>query len=758
MAVDAPERGERGELGALAGRLAEAAAGEQAAGDRAAGAGPGGFDYTAIPGLERDGGGAPLRTVLAKWGLAPLLTLATVNAVDNLDRTAFATLAPDIRRTFHLSQAAINGINGVSAVLVVAAAVPFAVLADRGRRIRLAAAAAAVWAVFVAWTGLVTSAVQLTLARVFTGLGQAAIEPVHGSLVADYYPVEARSRAYAGHQLAQPVALVVGPALTGGIAALAAGSAGWRWAFLAVAPLGVVAAVAVTRLRDPERGAMERLGVVTTTQDGAAPAPTATTTTGGEAAEDEPRIPLATGMRRLFDIRTLRYLYLGIGVMGFALVSGPVLISTYLQDQWGVGPFGRGLIFSVIGIGNLVGLLLGGVVGDRLFRFDPSWPVVVIGGGLVAYSVVSAGALYLPVLALVVIVQVVATTGVGLMVAPLRLILAATSPPRLRALSFAMLGIFILVLGGFLGGVIFGAIADATSARLAITLLAVPGTLAGALIALGARHVRGDLAAVAADIREAEESAARRNSPVRNLLEVRNLDFRYGNLQVLFDVSLDVEEGEVLALLGTNGAGKSTLLRAVSGLEHPTRGSIRFDGHDVTYLETEQIVGLGLVQMPGGKAVFPGLTVAENLRAGAYRLRHSATAVDTGMARVEEMFPVLAARRDQLAATLSGGEQQMLGLAKALMLQPRLLCIDELSLGLAPAVIEQLLETVRTLNAAGTTIVIVEQSVNVALSLATRAVFMEKGQVRFSGPARDLLERPDLLRSIFLAGAEAATP
>jgi ABC-type branched-subunit amino acid transport system ATPase component len=381
--------------------------------------------------------------------------------------------------------------------------------------------------------------------------------------------------------------------------------------------------------------------------------------------------------------------------------------------------------------------------------------VVVIGAGLVAYSVVSAGALYLPVLALVVIVQVVATTGVGLMVAPLRLILAATSPPRLRALSFAMLGIFILVLGGFLGGVIFGAIADATTARLAITLLAVPGTLAGALIALGARHVRGDLAAVVADIREAEESAARRSSPVRNLLEVRNLDFRYGNLQVLFDVSLDVEEGEVLALLGTNGAGKSTLLRAVSGLEHPTRGSIRFDGHDVTYLETEQIVGLGLVQMPGGKAVFPGLTVAENLRAGAYRLRHSATSVDTGMARVEEMFPVLAARRDQLAATLSGGEQQMLGLAKALMLRPRLLCIDELSLGLAPAVIEQLLETVRALNAAGTTIVIVEQSVNVALSLATRAVFMEKGQVRFSGPARDLLERPDLLRSIFLAGAEA---
>jgi ABC-type branched-subunit amino acid transport system ATPase component len=248
-------------------------------------------------------------------------------------------------------------------------------------------------------------------------------------------------------------------------------------------------------------------------------------------------------------------------------------------------------------------------------------------------------------------------------------------------------------------------------------------------------------------------AAERRTSATGALLEVRNLDFSYGAVQVLFDVNLDVSAGEVVALLGTNGAGKSTLLRAVCGLEHPTRGSIRFDGVDITYLETEQILGLGIGQMPGGRAVFPGMTVAENLRAGAFAFRKDRERVQRDIAQVEEWFPILGQRRNQAAATLSGGEQQMLSLAKAFLTRPRLLCIDELSLGLAPAIVEQLFGIVREIHARGTTVLIVEQSVNVALALATTAVFMEKGEVRFTGPARELLDRPDLLRSVFLEGA-----
>jgi ABC-type branched-subunit amino acid transport system ATPase component len=237
------------------------------------------------------------------------------------------------------------------------------------------------------------------------------------------------------------------------------------------------------------------------------------------------------------------------------------------------------------------------------------------------------------------------------------------------------------------------------------------------------------------------------------LLEVRGIDYSYGPVQVLFGVDLDVVEGEVLALLGTNGAGKSTLLRAISGLGSVDDGRIVFDGNDLTRAEPGERVRRGIVQMPGGKAIFPDLSVDENLRAAAYTFIWDRPKVAERTARILELFPVLGDRLEQPAQTLSGGEQQMLGLATALLLDPKILLIDELSLGLAPIVVEQLLEVVTQLRAAGLTIVIVEQSVNIALSVADRAVFMEKGTVRFEGPAADLLERDDLVRAVFLGGA-----
>jgi ABC-type branched-subunit amino acid transport system ATPase component len=237
-----------------------------------------------------------------------------------------------------------------------------------------------------------------------------------------------------------------------------------------------------------------------------------------------------------------------------------------------------------------------------------------------------------------------------------------------------------------------------------------------------------------------------------DLLEVRALDFSYGQVQVLFGVDLVVHRGEVLALLGTNGAGKSTLLKNVSGLVLPDGGTVRLAGTDITKAEAEARVRMGVVQVPGGKAIFPSLTVAENLTAGGYlHLRDKArTAARTADALA--LFPVLETRLRQPAGTLSGGEQQMLAIAKALLLDPEILLIDELSLGLAPVVVQQLLTTVEELKRRGITMVIVEQSVNVALTIADRAVFMEKGEVRFEGPAADLLERDDLVRAVFLSG------
>ena len=246
---------------------------------------------------------------------------------------------------------------------------------------------------------------------------------------------------------------------------------------------------------------------------------------------------------------------------------------------------------------------------------------------------------------------------------------------------------------------------------------------------------------------------------VAPLISCRGLDVTYGPVQVLFGVDFDVHEGEVVALLGTNGAGKSTLLKAIAGLLPPAAGTVMFDGRDVTAVSAETLARAGVALMPGGKGIFPGLTVDEHLRLAGWLHRKDRARLDAARAEVLDLFPILADRSDQPAANLSGGEQQMLALAQSFLTRPRVLLVDELSLGLAPAVVGQLLEVVRRIHAGGTTVVVVEQSVNLALTLAERAVFMEKGEVRFTGPTADLLDRPDLLRSVFLpAAARAAAP
>jgi branched-chain amino acid transport system ATP-binding protein len=242
---------------------------------------------------------------------------------------------------------------------------------------------------------------------------------------------------------------------------------------------------------------------------------------------------------------------------------------------------------------------------------------------------------------------------------------------------------------------------------------------------------------------------------VTPLLEVKSLDAAYGPVQILFGLNLTIDDGEIVSLLGTNGAGKSTLFKAITGLLPPTRGSVIFDGDDITGLPTNVIAERGVVMMPGGRSVFPTLSVRENLRLACWLKRKDSAAVAAAEDRVLELFPRLAERINQMAGNLSGGEQQMLAVSQALIPDPQLLLIDELSLGLAPTIVGQLIDIVHQIHATGLTIVVVEQSVNVALRLAERAVFMEKGEFRFTGPTSELLERPDVLRSVFIQGAGA---
>ena len=265
----------------------------------------------------------------------------------------------------------------------------------------------------------------------------------------------------------------------------------------------------------------------------------------------------------------------------------------------------------------------------------------------------------------------------------------------------------------------------------------------------------GEIPAVTAQTPATSSNGHVSDAPV--LLSCQKVEVSYGPVQILFGVDLDVHEGEIVALLGTNGAGKSTLLKGAAGLVKVGGGKVRLAGGSIEGEPAEAIAKMGLSLMPGGRGIFPTLSVDENLRLGTWMIRKDHAAVREAKERVINLFPILGQRHSQQAGNLSGGEQQMLSLAMALMVTPKVLMIDELSLGLAPTIVAQLLEVVKMLHQTGTTIVVVEQSVNVALQLAERAVFLEKGEVRFSGRTADLLERPDILRSVFIAGANSVT-
>ena len=239
---------------------------------------------------------------------------------------------------------------------------------------------------------------------------------------------------------------------------------------------------------------------------------------------------------------------------------------------------------------------------------------------------------------------------------------------------------------------------------------------------------------------------------MRALLRIEDLEVRYGAIQALRGVSLEVHGGEIVTLIGSNGAGKSTLLRAVSGLVRASRGRIELEGVDVTAARPHAIVGLGCSQVPEGRRIFANLTVLENLQMGGYPRRGGETA---GLARVLGLFPRLRERLRQPAGTLSGGEQQMLAIGRALMAEPVLVLLDEPSLGLAPRLVAQIFEIVEAVNAQGTTVVLVEQNARQALRVAHRAYVLETGAVALAGPAAELA-RDARVRSAYLGEAEGS--
>ena len=230
------------------------------------------------------------------------------------------------------------------------------------------------------------------------------------------------------------------------------------------------------------------------------------------------------------------------------------------------------------------------------------------------------------------------------------------------------------------------------------------------------------------------------------LLELTGVDAFYGRIQALRKMSIEVDKGQVVALIGSNGAGKTTTLRTISGLMHPQAGTIRFDGRDITTTGPSKIVGLGICQSPEGRRLFPRMTVIDNLFMGAYS-RNDRPGIASDMERIYSLFPRLKERRTQIAGTLSGGEQQMLAMGRALMARPKVLMLDEPSLGLAPILVETIFSIIREINSQGTTVLLVEQNAHKALEVAHRGYVLETGSIVKTGTGQDLLASEDVQKA-----------
>jgi ABC-type branched-subunit amino acid transport system ATPase component len=447
-----------------------------------------------------------------------------------------------------------------------------------------------------------------------------------------------------------------------------------------------------------------------------------------------------------------------LAATGLLLMPYDAVLAIYLHQHFQLQANGVSAVFLAMAWTGVVAVAMSASYGDRLLTSRPSRLAQISATTLgVASIFLLVGVLMPDRTAMTVLVAVGAAFANALV--PVLIGIGMALTPRTQRTALSAAAASTLALGSLAGVAVAVCVADRYGVRYALVALAGVGVLAAGWWQSAARHLqidlqRADLVQQKAEARS--EGAARSGSGRRTpgpLLVCEGVDFSYGQLQVLFGVDAHVDEGEIVGLLGTNGAGKSTLLRVISGLGIPERGSVAFAGRDITYLDAEARVRLGITQVPGGKAVFRSMNVIENLQSFGYTLGRDRQAVDEAVERCLEAFPRLRERKSSSAAMLSGGEQQMVALSKALILRPKVLLIDELSLGLAPVIVNRLLDMVRRINADGTAVVIVEQSVTTALSLVHRAYFMEKGEVRFDGPAADLIDRHDLLRAVFLEGA-----
>ncbi|MEX2394381.1 MAG: MFS transporter [Actinomycetota bacterium] len=690
----------------------------------------------------------PLREGIKRAGVGwyPLLALGALAVVDEFQSYAFFVLGPEISDGLGVSRGAIAFGIAVKTLAISLAALPIAAYAQRQtRRASIAVTTAFAWAIVTMFTGLATSIGGLLIVLVLNGMSTASVHAVHRPLLFDSYPPEIRVRLNSAYRMADGVGNIVAPLLVAVLTAILGFT--WRGVFLIMAFISLGVAAFAVRLRDPGFGRWDT-GEVRKAVRHAKDTDTET------LLEEETELGFFEIVRRLLLIPTVRRILVAEAVFGMFVIPLQTFLFFFFDERWGMGPAERGLLFATFPVLAIPALAIVGPKGDALFRRDPGQLLRISAMFLAAAVILIVIGVVMPVFVIMAVIFALAVAAFGILNPLLAVSLLSVVPPRMRPHATALIGIAIAAVGGFGGLILLQGIDSRFGLSWAIASLALPGVIAALVLRSSATLIGRDLDHFVDSIVEEEKVRELIASGTKlPMLSCRNIDFSYGQLQVLFDVSFTVDDGEMVALLGTNGAGKSTLLRVISGLGLPTRGSVRYRGGDITYIDAERRLHLGITQVPGGRAIFRSLSVEENLRLFGFSHGSDRKAVDDGIEATFEAFPRLRERRGVAAGTLSGGEQQMLGLGKAFVIKPRLLLIDELSLGLAPKIVAELLEMVRRINADGTAVVLVEQSVNVALSLVDHAYFMEKGEIRFDGRSDELLTRGDLLRSVFLEGA-----
>ena len=678
-----------------------------------------------------------LRSVCGGESAYPLVVLFGLNAVDELDRTAFGVLLPNIRDEFDLDNSSVLALVALASVAALALQVPIAQYADRSRRIPLAIAGALVWGTFSGMTGIAGGLILLTIARSGSAVGKAVIDPTHNSLLADYYPIASRSRVYSTHRAANAVGGFLGP-LTAGLLAYAFD---WRVPFLVFVAPTILFAVLAVRLKEPVRGMWERRAAGASEE---------------VANTEETKPSFAESWRTVHKVETLKRLWWSLPFLATALIGFVTLAALMYDEEFGLDERARGIAAAIAEPFQLVGLVIGARIVTRRFIGDMSGLIRFLGRIAAATAVISIGFAVSPWIWMAVafnclISGALAVLGPGILVA-----LSLAIPSRARATGFSVASLWVIP--GLFVLPIIGWLSDHVGIRWGMLVLVPLFLLGSVILGSASKVIDADIAQVWASAAARSDALHQRRAGRADLLLVRSLSAGYDGRLVLHEVDLDVKEGEIVALLGTNGAGKSTLLKAISGVVEADRGAVILDGRDITHAPPNEIAALGISQMPGGQGVFGSLTVEENLQLAAWTRRGDPADVRAALAEVHEIFPILRERARVAAADLSGGQQQMVALSMAFVARPRVLLIDELSLGLAPVVVGQLLPIVRRLADAGVAVILVEQSVNVALTVAERAYFMERGRIQFSGRTAELLDRPDLLRSVFLSNASVTAP